>query len=147
MNRKMLLLLLGLLLNIFVYGQSSGRIYFANGKCQEFIKINNWSVNGRGHEEDKKGLIVKYNGAFRRIPFQTIKEFKVLNYSQSPHPKSIKEVEAEITTKNGLTITATYKILQNIEVHILDELTDRKQDILIWFADNSRLNIKKVIIN
>jgi len=149
--RKLILILILTSISISIFSQqASGRIHFEKGTTVRFFDVNTINVNF----EERSIFIAKYQGAYREIPFDKLKEFKIIEWSYNSNASGLYNVSAEITTKTGVSFKTSYGMLFYIKVQIRDDLTGGLREKIFFFqgghhiaGDPKELNIRKIVFD
>lgn len=149
--KRILILTVLFVLTIVANCQTSGTIYFEEGYLLKFMDIKGIAaVPGEGDGKIYLGtedyVEAIYQGTIRKIPFDKMSKFEVLQY-EAPSAGNLYKCLVKIETKTGASFSSKYVAIGNVEIVILDELTGEKTTQSVEFAQNMKLNIRKIVFD
>jgi len=148
--KKLILLSLLIVGSFYVTSQeNSGTIYYENGNTLVFKKLTDFfnKPDVTHPSSYHKEIAVIYNGTVRKLKFDQIKEFKILEYKLDKKVDGVFYVLTRVKTKTEKTLQTKYKFVLYLKVEILDDLTGELIEQRVNFSLNSKLNIRKIVFD
>jgi hypothetical protein len=85
-----------------------------------------------------------FQNSCRMIPTEKVSSLEILSWESAANKETISNSTIKVKTKTGVEVTSTYNSLWRFWVKLLNELTGEITLVEYHFAENGKLNIKRI---
>lgn len=131
----------------------SGIIYFENGNRLDFLDVTSLIFSMKEGAESVPKNVTEWTKHYKKISMSTsiplawVKSIEITSCETKNQYRCLFNPKVTIETVNGVRFQSEYKHLEWIRVKTRDESSDEIKEKYVYFAKNSKINIRKIVFN